>query len=92
MVARRHTRQSVLVGSSSLYGLDGLRYHGVDLRVVLLHVALAQLEERPLGLLHQVVDVGGLVEGLCLYDTGKGDELAGKEFLGDDVGVILNVG
>lgn len=92
VVSGGHARQSVLVGGRFLYHLDSVLYHRVYLRIVFLHVALRELKQRTLGLLHQVVDVGGVVEGLGLYDAGKRYELSGKVFLGDDASVILDVG
>ena len=92
MVAGRYARQAVGVGVGGLDGLDGLINHRVDLRIILLHVLLRDLEELALGLLHQVVDVNGLVESLRLHATGEGDELSGERLLGDDVRVVLDVG
>ena len=43
-------------------------------------------------MLHELVDIDGLVEGFCLYIAGKLYELAGKELLGDDAGMILHMG
>ena len=91
MIARSHTCKSVLIGSGSLNALDSLRDDGINLRIILLHVALTQLKERVLGLLHQFVDIVGLIKGLRLDDAGKGDELASEEFLSDDVGVVLDI-
>ena len=91
MIARGNTRQTVLVAGGFLYHLDGLVHHGVYLRVVLLHVALTQFEERTLGLLHQVVDIYRLVEGHALYAAGERDELAGQRLLCNDAGMILDV-
>ena len=65
---------------------------GVDLRVVLLQVLLRDGEELSLGLLHQVIDVDGGVEGSLLDLAGERDELARQELLGDDAGVVLDVG
>ena len=91
VIACCNTRQSVLICSSGLDTFNGLRDHGVDLRIVLLHVALTQLKERVLGLLHQFVDVVGFIKCLRLDDTGKGDELSGQEFLGNDICVVLDI-
>ncbi len=92
MVTCRHTRQTVLVGCGLLDDVDGIPDDGVYLGVVLLHVALPQLEQCALGLLHQVIYVNRLVEGHTLNATGKRDELAGQRLLGNDAGVILDIG
>ena len=92
VIARAHTREAVFVGSSCLDALNGLRDDGINLRVILLHIPLTQLKERVFSLLHQFVDVVGLIKGLRLDDAGEGDELTGQELLGDDVGVILDIG
>ena len=92
MIARCHSRQSVFVGVSLLYGIHGITDNGVYLGVVFLHVALSQLEERPFGLLHQVVYVYRLVKGFGLDDAGKGDELSGQRLLRNDARMIFDVG
>ena len=92
MIARRHTRQAILVGCGLLDDINGILDDGVYLGVVLLHVTLTKLEERALGLLHEVVDIDGLVEGLGLDVARELNELAGQRLLGNDAGVVFNVG
>ena len=92
VIARRYTRQAVLVGCGLLDDIDGVLDNGVYLGVVLLHVALSQFEQRTLGLLHQIVDINGLVEGLGLDIAGKGNELTGQRLLGNNTGMVLNIG
>ena len=89
--ARRHTRQAAGVGRRFLKDVNGAGDDGVYLRVVLLHVALRELEERAFRLLHQFVYVLRLVERLCLNDAGIRDELSGEELLCENLGVILDV-
>ena len=91
MIARGHTRQSVLIGSSLLNDINGSLDDGVNLGVVLLHVLLREFEERPLRLLHQIVDVDGLVESLGLHKTGVGNQLTGKKLLRHHTGMILDI-
>ena len=91
VIARCHTCQTILIGSCSLNALDGLRNNGIDLCIILLHVPLTQLKERALGLLHQFVDIIGLIESFRLYHTGEGYELSGQEFLRNNIGVVLNI-
>ena len=86
------TRQTVFVGRSLLYALDCIFDDRVYLGVVLLHITLTQLEEATLSLLHQIVDIYGFIEGFGLDSTGKGDELSGQRLLGDDAGVVLDIG
>ena len=43
-------------------------------------------------MLHQVIHVDGLVEGLCLYVAGKLYELAGQGFLCHDAGMVFHMG
>ena len=43
-------------------------------------------------MLHQFVDVDGLVEGFRLHVAGKLYQLTGQKLLGNDVGMILDVG
>ena len=66
--------------------------HGVDLRHIFLDIALRYFEERPLGLLHQVVHIGGLVEGFALHLRRESDQLAGQIFLGNDAGMKFDMG
>ena len=91
MIARRHTRQAVLIGSSFLDDLYRILDDRVNLRVVLLHVTLSQLEQRTLGLLHQVVNINGLVKGFRLDIAREGDELTCQRLLGDDASMIFYI-
>ena len=91
MIARSNARQAVLVGGGILDGIDGRTDDGVYLGVVLLHVALSQFEQGTLGLLHQRIDIDGLVEGHALDTAGIGDELARQRLLGHDAGVVLDI-
>ena len=72
--------------------VDGLLDDGVDLGKILSHVFLRELEKGSFGLLHKFFDIDALVEGFRLDGAGKGDELAGKKFLGQDGGVVFDVG
>ena len=92
MIARRDTRQTVFVLCRLLDNLHGIANDRVNLRVVLLHVALRQLEEATLRMLHQLVNVACLVEGVGLNVTCKRDELTCQRLLCHDVGMILYVG
>ena len=92
MIARRHASQAVLIGSSLLDDVDGILDDRVYLGIVFLHVTLSQFEQRTLCLLHQIVDINGLVEGLGLDIAGKGNELTGQRLLGNNAGVILDIG
>ena len=92
VVARWHARKTVLVLRRLVDDIDGILDDRVYLGVLLLHVLLRQLEECALGVLHQVVHVDGLVEGLRLNVAGKLYELPRQKLLCDDVGMILNVG
>ena len=92
MITRRHTRQAVLIGCSLLDDVNGILDDGVYLRVVLLHVTLSQLEQRTLGLLHQVIDIDRLVEGHRLYLAGELYQLTCQRLLGNDTGMILDIG
>ena len=66
LISRRHTCQTTRIGLRLLQNVNGLCYDWIHLRIVLLHVALRQLEERTLSLLHQFVYILSLVEGLSL--------------------------
>ena len=92
VITRRDTRQSVGIGSRRLNHLHGLHQHWVDDRIVFLHVALREFEERTFSLLHQFLHIDGLIESLGLDDACKGYQLAGKRLLGHDVGMILDIG
>ena len=92
VVARGDAGESVGVGGCSLDDLQRLIDDGVDLGVVLLHVALGEFEERAFGLLHEFLDIDSLVEGLGLDDARERDELSGQRLLGDNLSVILDVG
>ena len=65
--------------------------HRVDLRHILFHVALRDLEERPLRLLHQVVHIHRLVERLVLDGRREANQLTSQVFLGDNAGMKLQV-
>ena len=43
-------------------------------------------------MLHEFVYVNGLVEGFRLNVAGERYQLAGQKLLGNDVGVVLDVG
>ena len=87
----RHTSQATGVGRCLLQNVNSTGDDGVNLRVILLHVALREFEERTLRLLHQFVHVLRLVESLCLYDAGIRDKLACEELLRKNLGMILDV-
>ena len=72
-----------------LQNVNGLGDDRVYLGVVLLHVALRQLEERTFSLLHQFVYILGLVESLCLHNAGIRYELTCQIFLSKNLGMIL---
>ena len=91
MISRRYTRQTVLVGCCLLDNIHRILDDRVYLRIVLLHVTLTQFEERALCLLHQVVHVDRLVEGLRLDVTGERDKLAGQRLLRNDAGMVLDI-
>ena len=65
--------------------------HRVDLRHILFHVALRDLEERPLRLLHQVVHIYRFVERLVLDGRREANQLTSQVFLGDNAGMKLQV-
>ena len=90
--ASRKSAESSLLSLSLLYEFDDLADDGVDLCEVLLHVLLRDGEEHALGFLHKVCHVDGGVEGFRLHQTGEGDELSLQGLLGDDLGVVLDVG
>ena len=91
MIACGHTRQAVLVGSSFLDDLYRILDDWINLRVILLHVALAQLEQRTLGFLHQVVNIYRLVKGLRLDIAREGYELTSQRLLGDDASMVFYI-
>ena len=67
-------------------------HDGVNLRVVLLHVFLRELEETSLCLLHHHLNIVALIKRLCFDDAGEGDELSGEELLRQDACMILHMG
>ena len=85
------TTQTIGTGSRLLNKLVSLLNDRIDLRVVLLHVLLGNLEELSFSLLHQVVHIQGLVEGLGLNVAGESNELARQGFLRNDAGMIFDV-
>ena len=72
--------------------LDCLADYGVDLRHVLLHIVLRNLEELTLSLLKQVVNVVRLVERFLEHSRAEADKLAGKILLRHNAGVIFHIG
>ena len=85
------TAQTVGTVGCHLYLFDGFAHDGGNLHHILFQVALRNLEEFPLGLLHEVVDVVGFVECLVQDFARKLDQLAGQVFLGHDACMILDV-
>ena len=63
----------------------------IDLRIVLLHVLLGNLEQLAFGFLHQVVHIERLVERFGLDIAGECYQLACQRLLGDNTGVIFDV-
>ena len=85
------TAQTVGTGGGFLNKVVRFGNDRIDLRIVLLHVLLRNLEELAFGFLHQVVHIERLVERLGLYVTGEGYQLARQRLLGNDTGVILDM-
>ena len=92
VIAGRDTGETILIGCCLLDDVYGILDDGVYLGIVLFHVALSQLEQRALGLLHQVVYIHRLVEGFGLDDTRIGDELTGQRLLGNDARMVFDIG
>ena len=92
MIARRDTRETILVGSCLLDDVDGIPDDRVYLGIVLLHVTLSEFEQGALRLLHQFINIDRLVERLGLDDAGKGDELSGQRLLCDDARMVFDIG
>ena len=65
---------------------------GVDLGDILLYVTLRDLEQLTLRLLHQVLYIERLIKCLSLDHRRERDQLPRQIFLGDDTGVILDMG
>ncbi len=91
MEARLQTAQTRGSVGSRLNLLYGLTDHRVDLRHILLHIALRNLKQTSLGLLHEIVNVVALVESLSLNFRGKRDQLPGKIFLRHDTCMIVHM-
>ena len=64
---------------------------GIDLRILLLQVVLADFKHTSLNLLHQVGHVHCGVEGHRLHEAAEGYQLTGKILLRHNLGVIHNV-
>ena len=88
----RNTGESTRVLGGTLQNIDSVLDDRVNLGIVLLHVVLRQREEFSLSMLHQLVYIDTLVEGLCLNIRGIMDKLALKSFLSQDAGMILDMG
>ena len=84
--------QSVAARRRLLQHVVSLANHGIDLRIVFLHVLLRNLEELSLGLLHQVVHIHRRVESFRLHQTGESNQLTCQEFLRDDTGMVFDMG
>ena len=91
MVARRNTRQTILVFCRLLDDSHRILHDGVYLRIVLLHVTLTQFKERTLSILHEFVHINRIVESLRLDAAGIGYQLARQRLLCDDTCMILDI-
>ena len=92
MVARLQAAETRRKVGRRLYLLNGLRYYGVDLRHLLLYVALGDFKQLSLGLLQHVVHVDAFVERLGFKIRSEAYELARKIFLRHDARVELHIG
>ena len=92
LVSGRNTGESTLVLSGTLQDIHGILDDGVNLGIILLHVALRKLEEFALGMLHQFVNIHALVVRLSLYIAGIMNKLSLQILLRQDSGMILYVG
>ena len=90
MVSARHTGESLRVGGLHQHVVS-LLDDGINLLEVLSHVRLRNLKELSLSLLHEVVDIDGLVEGIGLNHRRKLNELTGEELLLEDAGMIFDM-
>ena len=85
------TTQTVGTRGSFLNKVVRFGNNRIDLRVILLHVLLRNLEQLAFGLLHQIVHVERLVERFGLDVAGECYQLARQSLLGNDAGMIFDV-
>ena len=64
----------------------------IDLGNIFLHIALRNLKELSFRFLHKVFHIDRLIKSLALYHSSEGDQLTRQIFLGDDTGMIFDMG